>query len=167
MVQVKVKMEPADLMRMLRHLHLGQSPRLDRLFFAASLAAVAASVYSLFDPNVPILTFYAFGLLPLLYFAVLPLFFAMSSVALFKKQGLLRSGLEYHFTENGVTSKSSGGSERMEWSRFVKVAEGPKDFFFYLAKAQGFSVPKSATADKTEALKQLLQEHLPPGIWQE
>lgn len=166
MVQVRVKMQPADLVRMLRHLHLGQNPTTDRLFFAGSLAASGAAVYSLFDPKVPILTFYAFGLLPLLYFGVLPLFFAMSAMSLYKKQGLLRSGLEYHFTENGVTIKSSAGTERMEWSRFVKVAETPRDFIFYFSKAQGFSIPKSQT-EQVEALRQLLEAHLPPGTWQD
>ncbi|MDX2471706.1 MAG: YcxB family protein [SAR324 cluster bacterium] len=159
-VKVTVKMELPEMVRMIKHIHLGQHPRLQSLFILLSFTAGIGAGFTLYDPRLPILSFYFLGMLPILYFVVLPFFFLFQAKNTLTQNEVLSSPLHYSFSEKGIMTQNSQAQNLIKWDQLERVFDSSQDLIFYLTKTFAFSLPKAQLAGKLELVNQIIDENL-------
>ena len=148
------------MLRMIKHIHLGQHPRLQSLFTLLSFTSGIGSGFVLYDPRLPILSFYFLGMLPIFYFVVLPFFFLFQAKNTLAKNPVLNSPLHYTFSEKGIQTQNSEAQDLIKWGQIEQVCFSGQDLFIYLTKTFAFSLPKAQMKDKLEKVSQILEENL-------
>ncbi len=146
-------MRPIDMFRMIKYIHIGQYRILNVFFFALSFFCMFTSVLLLFNPKGTSIQYYLITLVPLTYFAVMPLTFFLLVRSLYSKQDFLSKPILYQLDDEGILSKNEQFQGKTNWTQITKLAETRDDFIFFVARAQAFSIPKQALGAREKAFQ--------------